>query len=240
MYALTSPKLVPTLDNDYLLSIQANPRLATRRDDDERLPIHWACSYNHFDIAEVLVSRKDFDPDVQDGSGWTPLMIASSLQEGDELVDLLLHKGADVNSKSWFIFESLDFQVEADRHPQQDYSGQTALHFTASKNNLDTARKLIAHKATARVKDRRGQLPLHRAAAVGSVPMTKLLLESQSPVNATDSAGYTALHHGTLSQTPCFLRARPVTDTLVSHRGRSWRCSATALESRGQDRQARR
>lgn len=73
---------------------------------------------------------------------------------------------------------------------------QTALHFTASKNNLETARKLIAHKATARVKDKRGQLPLHRAAAVGSVPMVKLLLENNSPLNATDIAGYTALHHG--------------------------------------------
>ena len=91
-----------------MLSVQANPRLATRRDDDERLPLHWACSYNHFDIVEVLVSRKDFDPDVQDGSGWSPLMIASSLQEGDKLVDLLLHKGADVNCKSLSIVENLE------------------------------------------------------------------------------------------------------------------------------------
>ena len=59
-----------------------------------------ACSYNHLDIVEILVSRRDFNPDVQDASGWTPLMIASSLQEGDALVDLLLNKGADVNCKS--------------------------------------------------------------------------------------------------------------------------------------------
>ena len=64
------------------------------------MAIHWACSYNHFPIVELLVSRKDFDPDVQDGSGWTPLMIASSLPEGDALVDLLLSKEADVNAKS--------------------------------------------------------------------------------------------------------------------------------------------
>ncbi len=36
----------------------------------------------------------------QDGSGWTPLMIASSLRDGDELVDILLRKGADVSVKS--------------------------------------------------------------------------------------------------------------------------------------------
>lgn len=73
---------------------------------------------------------------------------------------------------------------------------QTALHFTASKNNLDTARKLLSHRASARVKDNRGQLPLHRAAAIGSVPMVNLLLENKSPVNATDISGLTALHHG--------------------------------------------
>lgn len=77
-----------------------------------------------------------------------------------------------------------------------DHLIQTALHFCASKNNLDVARKLIARKASARVKDKRGQLPLHRAAAVGSVPMVNLLLDNQSPLNATDVANYTALHHG--------------------------------------------
>ena len=38
----------------------------------------------------------------QDGSGWTPLMIAASLKnaEGDPIIDLLLKKGADINAKS--------------------------------------------------------------------------------------------------------------------------------------------
>ncbi|MCJ1273565.1 Ankyrin-2 [Puttea exsequens] len=161
--------------------INANQRLATKRDDDERLPIHWAVSYNHLHVVELLVARKDFDPDVQDSAGWTPLMIASSLREGDDIVDLLLNKEADVNIKS-----------SAKDIPN---GGQTALHFTASKNNIETARKLISHIASARVKDKRGQLPLHRAAAIGSVPMVNLLLENKSPLNATDVSGLTALHH---------------------------------------------
>lgn len=32
--------------------------------------------------------------------GWTPLMIAASVKEGEAIVDLLLQKGADVNIKS--------------------------------------------------------------------------------------------------------------------------------------------
>lgn len=37
---------------------------------------------------------------MQDGSGWTPLMIAASLKDRDDLVRLLIQKGADVNAKS--------------------------------------------------------------------------------------------------------------------------------------------
>ena len=73
---------------------------------------------------------------------------------------------------------------------------QTALHFVASKNNLDVARVLLSNKppATATIRDRRNQLPIHRAAAIGSVPMISLLLKHRSPLDAADSAGYTALH----------------------------------------------
>ncbi|KAH1550658.1 hypothetical protein KXX57_009326 [Aspergillus fumigatus] len=158
--------------------LNANPKLATVKDEDERLPIHWAVAFSHLPIVELLVAQKNFDPDVEDGLGWTPLMIAASLKnaEGDPIIDLLLRKGADVSVKS--------------------VSGQNALHFATSKGNLSTVRTLLANKCSARVKDRRGQLPLHRAAAIGSIPIIKLLLEEgKSPVNATDIDGLTALHH---------------------------------------------
>lgn len=44
---------------------QANPKLANTKDDDDRLPIHWAVAYNHLPIVELLVSIKNFDPDVE-------------------------------------------------------------------------------------------------------------------------------------------------------------------------------
>ncbi|OGM47546.1 proteasome regulatory particle subunit (Nas6) [Aspergillus bombycis] len=158
--------------------LNVNPKLANVKDDDERLPIHWAVAHNRLPIVELLVATKHFDPDVEDGSGWTPLMIAASLKnaEGDPIIDLLLKKGADVNAKS--------------------NSGQNALHFATSKANLSTVRTLIANKCSARIKDKRGQLALHRAAAIGSSPIIKVLLQDgKSPVNATDMDGLTALHH---------------------------------------------
>ena len=72
---------------------------------------------------------------------------------------------------------------------------QTALHFVASKKYLDTARLLIEHKASTRVRDKRGQYAVHRAAAAGSGPIVSLLLKNRSPLNATDNEGYTPLHH---------------------------------------------
>ncbi|KAF7717091.1 Ankyrin repeat-containing protein [Penicillium ucsense] len=158
--------------------LSANPKAALSKDEDDRLPIHWAVAYNHLPIVELLVATKNFDPDVEDGLGWTPLMIAASLKDaaGDPVIDLLLRKGADVTMKS--------------------NNGQNALHFASSKSNITTVRTLLAHKCSARVKDIRGQLPLHRAAAVGSVPILKMLLdEGKSPINATDNDGLTALHH---------------------------------------------
>ncbi|XPS75225.1 putative ankyrin-repeat protein [Ascochyta lentis] len=158
--------------------LSANPKLSSLRDPDDRLPLHWAASFNHLAIVQVLVQTKNFDVDATDGSGWTALHMSCSRKDGEQIVDLLLSKDADVNAKT--------------------NTGQTALHFCASKNNLDIARTLMAQKppASARVKDKRGQLPLHRAAAAGNVPMMKALLDTgKSPLNATDVDGQTALHH---------------------------------------------
>ncbi|EXJ78611.1 26S proteasome non-ATPase regulatory subunit 10 [Capronia coronata CBS 617.96] len=157
--------------------LNANPKLDKVVDQDERLAIHWACAFNHLDIVKLLASTRSFDPDVQDGSGWTPLMIASSLKEnsGEVVVELLLSKEADPKIVT--------------------NTGATALHFAVSKGNLEICKILLEHGASARTKDKRGQLPIHRAAAVGSVPILKLLVENKSPVNATDMDGMTPLHH---------------------------------------------
>lgn len=112
----TKPPLPPSLPSPALAVenlIKTEPKLCNLVDGDSRLPIHWAVSYSHLPVVSLLLGRADFDPDIQDGSGWTPLMIASSLKEGqeqqdgaDEIVDLLLNKGADVNIKSEFLSSS--------------------------------------------------------------------------------------------------------------------------------------
>ncbi|RMZ76473.1 hypothetical protein DV738_g4894, partial [Chaetothyriales sp. CBS 135597] len=158
--------------------LAANPKLRQQRDADDRLPIHWASAYNHLAIVKLLADARSFDPDATDGSGWTSLMMAASLKDnaGLDTVTFLLGKGADAALAAT--------------------TGATALHFAASKGNLEVCRTLLKHGASARAKDRRAQLPLHRAAAVGSVPIVRLLLDQgKSPINGSDADGQTALHH---------------------------------------------
>ncbi|KHN98562.1 Ankyrin repeat-containing domain protein [Metarhizium album ARSEF 1941] len=157
--------------------LKTDPRLLKKKDDDGRYPIHWAASSNNLEILTLLANQASFDPDVQDDSGWTPLMISASVADSEAVLRVLIQKGAEVNEKN--------------------SNGQTALHFVASKKNMDVARLLLGSNPPASTcfRDRRGQYPIHRAAAVGSVPMVLLLLKNKSPLNPADSEGYTPLHH---------------------------------------------
>jgi ankyrin repeat protein len=44
---------------------QANPKLAQLKDDDGRLAIHWAASYNQPEVVSLLISQKGFDVDAE-------------------------------------------------------------------------------------------------------------------------------------------------------------------------------
>ncbi|TQS33093.1 hypothetical protein Golomagni_06575 [Golovinomyces magnicellulatus] len=160
--------------------LKTNPKLSKVKDDDGRYAIHWAASANNLDIVVLLANQSGFDPDVQDGSGWTPLMISASVPESEAVLQVLLKADADVNEKSTYIIAN--------------YKDSTLTVFCRQQWS---AKLLIDAKppASTRVRDRRGQYPIHRAAAVGSVPIVLLLLKNRSPLNATDNEGYTPLHH---------------------------------------------
>lgn len=161
--------------------LTTSPKSTLQVDDDGRLPIHWACTTGNTDVIRSILDaspKRSFDPDAVDSSGWTPLMICASLKDNAGLpaVELLLARDADPKIAS--------------------NTGATAMHFAASKGNIEIVKHLLANGTSARVKDKRGQLPLHRAAAVGNLPLVRLLLkEGKSPVNATDVDGLTSLHH---------------------------------------------
>ena len=66
-------------------------------------------------------------------------MIASSLREGDELVDLLLKKEVDVNAESERVFaESHNARILANAKVAKDNSGQARLFCSTVRTQTDT------------------------------------------------------------------------------------------------------
>jgi 26S proteasome non-ATPase regulatory subunit 10 len=71
-----------------------------RKDDDDRIPLHWAVSGKHEDIVKFLLdgdkSEDKKTASAKDDSDWTPLIIAVNVGS-DEVVDVLLKIGVDPN-----------------------------------------------------------------------------------------------------------------------------------------------
>ncbi|KAM0126909.1 hypothetical protein ACHAO1_009829 [Botrytis cinerea] len=169
--------------------LNANPKLAFLKDDDERLPIHWAISYGHLDIAILLSNVKNFDPDVQDGSGWTPLMIAVSLKEGDDIVNLLLKKEAEVNAKTKLLLS----QTPPASCRVKDKRGQYAIHRAAAIGSTPLVELLLKNKSPLNPTDVAGQTPLHHAVAEGHGDTAVALLKAGAETDKKDVDGCLAL-----------------------------------------------
>ncbi|KAJ1507913.1 hypothetical protein HMI55_000592, partial [Coelomomyces lativittatus] len=85
------------------------------RDEDQRTPLHWACSGSQLAVAEWLI-QNGADVHSLDDDEWSPLCISASVGNL-ALVSLLLGKGAEPDIKN--------------------SSGQTPLHYAASKNKFE-------------------------------------------------------------------------------------------------------
>lgn len=170
--------------------LKEDPQLALTRDSDNRLPLHWAVSFQNVELTKILLNPSQFNKDrnltkieidideCTDDSDWTPLHIAAATGNLEIVQILTTHNpNPDIN--------------------QQTSTGQTCLHYAVSKNHFDVVEYLINEMhASVRIKDSKGQLPIHRAAGIGSEKMIQMLVESgKSQLNLLDSFGLSALHH---------------------------------------------
>ncbi len=116
-------------------------------------PLHYAASYGHKDIAELLLSNRA-NVDAQDGIGRTSLCDAARGGRIEE-VGMLLTAQADVNART--------------------LRGYTALSAAASYGREDVARLLIDNGANVNAADLDGGTPLHWARVGGYERIEDLL-----------------------------------------------------------------
>ncbi|KAI0165945.1 ankyrin repeat-containing domain protein [Xylariaceae sp. FL1272] len=140
--------------------LNVNPKSAQRKDDDGRYPLHWAASSNQHAMVVLLSEQKDFDPDVEDDSGWTALMIAASIKDGDAVASPgVTDRAAAVGS-----VPMVKLLLE-NRSPLNatDNAGYTALHHAVAEGHGDTAVSLLKAGAETDKKDSDGFLALNLA-----------------------------------------------------------------------------
>ena len=119
--------------------------LVFNKDNDGRSPLHWAASYGHKNVVELLLANKAA-VNAKDNNDGTPLLYATAGGRRD-VVQLLLANKAEVNAK--------------------DKGGMTPLHLAASMGHKEMAELLLTNKAEVNATNNLGVTPLHYATAGG-------------------------------------------------------------------------
>ncbi|CAH0047914.1 unnamed protein product, partial [Clonostachys solani] len=160
--------------------LKTDPKLSKKVDDDGRYAIHWAASANNLEIVSLLAEQPKFDADIEDGSGWTPLMISASVPDNEPVLTLLISKGADVNAKT--SKKNLDIaRLLVDNKAStrvRDRRGQYPIHRAAAVGSAPMVALLLQNKSPLNATDNEGYTPLHHAIAEGHGDTAVALLKA--------------------------------------------------------------
>jgi len=138
-------------------------------------PSNLLASVEHGDMHAVrLLLDAGISPNIQDGRGWTPLMLAAR-DDRQELASLLLAHGAQVNAKN--------------------KTGATALIIAAMNNRSAMTELLIDKGARLEEHNAQGWTALMYAAWKGHGRVVSILLNKGARIHATDHKGWTPLQY---------------------------------------------
>lgn len=155
------------------LNVEKDAQYVSRKDNNERLLLHWAAVGGHLLIVQYLL-EKGSPVDPEDDFQSTPLILAASSGR-TEVVTLLISKGANINAKN--------------------QEGHSSLQLASSKGWKEIVEILVGKGADVNVKDKRGATALHRAASLGRSAIVSALLSCPGiDVSAADADGNTPLH----------------------------------------------
>lgn len=146
--------------------------------------LHQAVSAGDIDRVRALITPAQ-DIDEMDTSGMAAIHLAV-LEHQLELIEFLIHNGADVNIAV--------NSNEAERRFFTPLHNFSPLHIATNLNSLEMASLLISRGADVNQTTDDGQSPLHIAAMKGNDRLAELLIGHGAHVNARDFEDYTPLH----------------------------------------------
>ncbi|RSL81667.1 hypothetical protein CEP52_017150 [Fusarium oligoseptatum] len=129
-------------------------------DEEGLLPLYWACTNNHDEIARLLLYSTTKPEDIlhHDGHGRSALSYAAMCGAADVIQRLLSTPNIDVDSR--------------------DEDGWTPLMFAVARGHEEASTLLLDAKADVSLKDEEGRTALYHAASKGHFETIKILLKT--------------------------------------------------------------
>lgn len=148
-------------------------------------PLWWAIYKNRIDIVKLLFAN---GLKLNNDNETAETFYLAAEKGNDELAELLINNGANVNATTWKTYAWDGITQESDDAP---------LHSAAYYNRVKMAKLLIQHHATVNkmIGGKPSAILIRSVGRSGEdTAMTQLLLENGADVNATNFNGSTALH----------------------------------------------
>ena len=138
--------------------------------------IHLAAHWHVESLAHFLQIKPELCNIKAEGSLFTPLHVAASVEDGMDAINLLLQRDANTDAT--------------------DESGQTPLHVAAQNNHADCIKTLLEGGAMVDPLycPKKRETPLHVACAHGFYQSAAVLLDYKADPDAANGQGETSLH----------------------------------------------
>lgn len=146
------------------------------KDNQNLCSVHYVCSEGSLDIFNELAKLEEFDPNIADPNGLTPIFYAIS-NCNEKIVKRLIGLNA--------------------RLDMVDQYGRNICHKAAEKGAFKCLELLLSYNVNPWLKSEEGNLPLHEAAYRGYKEIAEILLNTTSAmdyINIKNNSGQTALH----------------------------------------------
>ena len=173
--------------------------------------LHIAAAHGHLNLCKTLTNKHNFNVNVTDNYGWTPLH--RSAQNGCyDLVKFFADNGTEILLKTREGINCLHIaavkahfnlcKVLMEKHEFNGYIadnyGWTALHRSAQMGNYELVKYFADNGTDIFLKTKQGGNCLHIAALSGHLNLCRKLIDiHEFDVNMADNAGWIALHHST-------------------------------------------